>query len=713
MMKTVLILIISIAQTSLLAETWKPPIGIPVPSFGIEETYRMYDVESARNSALVYKESESGGYYTHYVDWTADGATDSGNPNGSSTKPRRTIPQNLPAGSVLEIHGGPYSGGSAPYGNNYFYISGSGTAEHPIFIRGVGKPIFQHMFGRFSGRYIVIEGFEYLDTTLTTWGDAANPNGSYISIRNNEIHGSDAPSGRAVSIGTSNDLVVYNNHIHQNGLIPYGDGHDFHGLAVTGTAQRIWIVDNEINGNDGDSIQIDDGPGGIGTIGVYPSYVYIGRNKLYNDRENAIDLKYCKHIIVSQNEIYGYNTNARVFGCDPNPREIHGSDGTAVLPCNEGGMLSWFIFNDIHDNRIAFRLDDEEDVSPHDIYIIGNLIHRIEGQAFFVYSKQNDYIVANTIYDVGTGFWSYRGSDNSEGQSNHGFYNNIFCKINGGYSDSHRTYPDDYIYIGNSNSANKTYIENNIFYAGGGYQLGSYNDYDTVGILEYHEPDRVKGCIEANPLFVDPQNGDFRLLPESPINNMETSDKTQEIFDLFLQLYGIDLTEDIEGIERTSSPPAIPDTENTSNTSSSVNNTADTANEEQTTVPNTTDTGNTGPSDGATTDTTKAQTQASDNEQTKTNEPVPSESTNTTPDKQEEQTTVSKAEDSVSPVDTKSTQENQKEETSNPVTNDSKKKTITVFKGRKIRMQKIFEKSEQLYLWEATGKPNNDKEIYE
>src|SRR4030043_344964 len=95
MSTTIFLLIISIAQVSMLAgtvdETWKPPVGIPVPSFGIEETYRMYDEEPARNPALVYKESGSGGYYTHYVDWTAEGATDSGNPNGSMTKPRRTI----------------------------------------------------------------------------------------------------------------------------------------------------------------------------------------------------------------------------------------------------------------------------------------------------------------------------------------------------------------------------------------------------------------------------------------------------------------------------------------------------------------------------------------------------------------------------------------------------------------------------------------------
>ena len=47
---------------------WEAPIGIPVPEFGIEESYRMYDNVSNRNPALTYVENSEGGFYTHYVD---------------------------------------------------------------------------------------------------------------------------------------------------------------------------------------------------------------------------------------------------------------------------------------------------------------------------------------------------------------------------------------------------------------------------------------------------------------------------------------------------------------------------------------------------------------------------------------------------------------------------------------------------------------------
>jgi len=40
---------------------WDPPIGIPKPSFGIEETYRMYDDPANRNPELTYHQNAEGG----------------------------------------------------------------------------------------------------------------------------------------------------------------------------------------------------------------------------------------------------------------------------------------------------------------------------------------------------------------------------------------------------------------------------------------------------------------------------------------------------------------------------------------------------------------------------------------------------------------------------------------------------------------------------
>jgi hypothetical protein len=48
--------------------TWTSPIGIPMPEFGIFETYRMYNDPEARNPSPSYMQNADGGYYSHYVD---------------------------------------------------------------------------------------------------------------------------------------------------------------------------------------------------------------------------------------------------------------------------------------------------------------------------------------------------------------------------------------------------------------------------------------------------------------------------------------------------------------------------------------------------------------------------------------------------------------------------------------------------------------------
>ena len=83
---------------------WQPPIGIPRPEFGIEETYRMYDDPANRNPDLTYTQNAEGGFYTHYIDNTHPNATNNGNPYGTESVPRTSISTNIPEGSVVEIH---------------------------------------------------------------------------------------------------------------------------------------------------------------------------------------------------------------------------------------------------------------------------------------------------------------------------------------------------------------------------------------------------------------------------------------------------------------------------------------------------------------------------------------------------------------------------------------------------------------------------------
>ena len=124
-----------LAQAPVPPNPWFPPIGIPTPSFGITQT---------------------AGTPTHYVDNSNSSATDTSNPNGTASRPRRTMPTTLEAGSVVEVRGGPYSQSDQTWTFN-------GTASSPVFIKGVNRPglprFATEMYLR--GSYFIIEGLVF------------------------------------------------------------------------------------------------------------------------------------------------------------------------------------------------------------------------------------------------------------------------------------------------------------------------------------------------------------------------------------------------------------------------------------------------------------------------------------------------------------------------------------------------------------------------
>jgi len=521
-MTTLFMILTLVAHASSLddADSW---VGIPTPPFGIDETYRMYDAPNNRNPSLTYCESSGGGYYTHYVDYNNPNATNTNNPYGSPEKPRRTIPNPIPAGSVVEVRG-TYKSGGAPYSDSYGFINGQGTEEYPVFVRGVDEPFF-NLIMRIDGSYMVIEDVEVTGKFIFFVHDSY-PTRDHISIRNNEFHHSGTGSGGIVHVIGAEDIVVYDNYIHHNGYVEQGAGSDVHGIAIA-SGTRIWVLDNHIAAQDGDALQVGSG-----------QYIYIAGNKMHGDRENAIDLKQCEDVIISQNDIYDYGLYQRIYGNDPNLRTPHSCDGTALLPCNENAKRTWVLFNRIHDAERAIRVEDEETVS--DVYIIGNLVHDITKQFVNTYRKQNAYCLFNTIYNCGTGFLA--SSDSEATGSQYALYNNIFCTVPGTQSTGNPYW----VSIGLDSNADNTPIENNLFYdSTGGIKWGKYSTYSTLAAFVAGEPNKCCGCIEANPLFVDPENGDFNLQENSPALTMGMSPDVQAVFDRFYTLYGIDIGFDL------------------------------------------------------------------------------------------------------------------------------------------------------------------------
>ncbi len=427
------------------------PIGIPEPSFGVFET-----IEN------VYGEE----YFTHYVD---NSVLCSDTSTGTPDNPRCTIPQNLQAGSVVKVAGGPYIITNAN-------LRGFGTEEQPVFLSGVSNgenlPEIIHATSAkiFDGTFFVVENFKF---------DRVNfaPSSHHAVLRNSEVYGYSNKNCVEVK---GQDIVVYKNYIHNaGGGIPLSDDH---GVTAGFGAERVWILENEIAYNTGDGIQFCHGCAEPG-----PRYIFIGRNKIHHNTENAVDFKTSRDVVVSQNLLYGHTSS-------------DGSDGTAFLVGSNGledpAVNIWGIFNDIYDNDGGIRVESAatSEMVSGPAHFIGNKIHNIQRDAFrFEKNGQPIFIIGNTIYDADNAL-------NADWQHDFSLkvYNNIFANLRGIRFGNH-------VNIQSSQISAASELKNNLFYQDGqplvlrwGGATYTFDNSAELGSFSGGEDNLLE-----NPLFVD------------------------------------------------------------------------------------------------------------------------------------------------------------------------------------------------------------------
>jgi hypothetical protein len=408
--------VVDVRSTAPAPVQWTPPIGIPEPSFGIRETHYMYQLQSGETCSTHPKKcfnfgsgpqayhDAGNGPYSHYVDNTAPNATDSNNPFGNHALPRKTFPDlnTLPAGSVVEIHGGPYVG--SVIGSSQHLATQNGTKDQPIFFRGysaANKPVLDTI-GSFMirGPYIIVENLKFKETTADIRPWFASENASHISFRSNESTGSRS-SGGAAGVFTGDlyvdNIVFYNNVVKlttADEMIANNFEYENVGFAIVRHSSYVWIVDNDISGVGSDAA-------GAGHAAEYTAkYYFIGRNKMYHTGENAVDVKEVDHVVISQNTMYDFVGP----GTD--------SDGTAVV-VHYGPQLppknAWILYNEIY-NAIDNGIQVGGDVLD-DVYIIGNNVHDIKNPAktangFISWNSNKIYLVGNNFTNVDHGIVS-------------------------------------------------------------------------------------------------------------------------------------------------------------------------------------------------------------------------------------------------------------------------------------------------------------------
>lgn len=548
---TIIYLIAHLFSIQSMAQTYVPPIGIPAPEFGINESHMMYvGAQYDFGNGLENYKDAGNGPYTHYVDNSVT-CTNSNNPFGTDTNPRCDLPnlRILAPGSVIEIHGGIYTSA-----NNW--VISSGTVDKPIFIRGYanpnwqiqndseGKPIFVKTATetmpviertlRIRGAYIIIENIDFnkndrREGAVDIRPDSSDPMGSvhHVVVRNSEVQNYAHAHGGAGSLLAASgyqdnfvtDIVFYKNNVHaDNSYYDFNtDGDavnqyqdDTMGVAIAPRSSRVWILDNHIHHNAGDAV-------GTGHNANYTSTnYYIGRNILNDCDENAVDLKEVENYVISQNTMYDFWGAG--WGSDGTITVVH--YGPTVAPRN-----TWFIYNEMYnasDNAVQVGgtvLDD--------VFYIGNVIHNISNSsgtanAFVSWGSRNVFLINNTVYATDNGI-DFSGGDAALAT----IENNIFSHLN----------TQNYIGLSNSSYTNRAIINSNLFYS------------DVfVPAIDGNSINQVS----TNPLFVNPINTNFQLQNSPSTSPAIDSGFESAVYQTFQDRFGIDIRVDFAGTARPS-----------------------------------------------------------------------------------------------------------------------------------------------------------------
>ena len=371
-----------------------------------------------------------------------------------------------------------------------------------------------------SGSYAVVEGFVFD-------GMQVGLVGSYMALRSSEVKNYSPSSNSAAITGSGTNLVFYNNHIHHNGNASGTDEVDVHAVKFGTGSSSIWVVDNLIHENGGDEIQLGDANGSEPWV----HHVYFGRNTGYGSRENCVDIKRARDIIVSQNDCSGY-------------RPVSSSSGEAIVVHNAPERV-WILNNKIHDSALGV-VTSSNGSSP--IYVVGNLFYRLQHSAGASYDPANLYagghaiqswttgeihIVNNTIHDVDAGI-AYAGGDASTVR----IVNNVIGRL---LQTTH------HVAIATSGAANKSTISNTLMQAPSRIKWGTTSTVRTVAALKSAFPSQCGGCTDADPQFANAAAYDLRPGPASPLLDSAVVDP---VYDTFRNLYGISIARDFTGASR-------------------------------------------------------------------------------------------------------------------------------------------------------------------
>ncbi len=532
--------------------TYTPPIGIPNPAndFGVFGQINQA-TPSWPAEWLAVTTSAKTDYY--FIDNSDPLCTNTSNTYGHPQLPRCAPPEGLlNAGAYIYFNGGTYTPALSA-GDRYDW-NGMGTAANPIWITGnpYTRPLFTEkiQIGAVGpASYIVLENLDMEGVTnsgsILIYPGVDNDDVDHIIVRNIKIvgNGSDLDNG-GIAVGlsvsvsvTPNSLtsyiVLYDNEISRIGYIgPDGAAGDEPGILNAHNTDHVWVLDSTIHHVGSDSVA---GSHYSNNADKYTHNYFIGRNILYQNGENSIDLKTVEKSVISENIMFG-----------PHQDE----NGWAVVLhygaySNNPTRDAWVLYNKIYDSGGGIGITDGENA-----YIIGNEIVGVHQKPNFTDSvdgtcmgvRGTDGIVKyinNTCYDYDEGIYFGPTLSASTGD---------FAYINGNiFSNRKSTGRFDINISGGATESTLVDMDYNLFNPISG--TPSFNWSSATRTLAYMQGTALEctHCVSSDPLFASTTGRDFRLTSSSPAKDVGIQDS---VYDLFFSNYGVSIEKDFLNLAR-------------------------------------------------------------------------------------------------------------------------------------------------------------------
>lgn len=600
------------------ARAYAPPAGIPNPrnSFGAFDP-----IEAALPDTRVHcpgwheatprVNSRASGDVrdSYYIANFHPSATDSSNPYGSPSRPRKTVPNIVyTAGDYVEIHG---DGDPSSLANPYTLAlapRGAGTDTNPIWFVGIGKPVFTKTAG-FGGTsapllaYMVFDGIYWRgDTAVDIRPRFADNEIRNLVFRNCSMSGTGLGSNTTgvfvgaagLSIPTARTANIV---FHRCEISRYGDpaapGEEC-GIYQKAFVSGLWVLDCDLHHLAEDGIQ-----GGHSMKRTSTGF-YIGGCRIHDNVTNGIDLKQVgAPVVISGCEIYGhwaatpnttgsgenvvvhysgastpgaeadawknYPEDITVVGCS-----IHDGDYGIVGSVTERLRIVGNLFHGIRHSLAAWN--------PGSVYSSGTAVH--------LRSHRGDFqIVHNTVYGCDNGIQIpdnpavynattryYRGSvaaneDRSRyyvciaDESGAGivgtptsdpvFWVQMKHQIWGNILANRREAGGRDLYVGNVNYGNGALqIDYNILFSPEGESI-SYGGSTVMSLpIVQDSLKRMPNSLKNDPLLTSPATLDFSLRKESPAVDFVGEGAGLSAYADFQARYGVDIRRDRLGGSR-------------------------------------------------------------------------------------------------------------------------------------------------------------------